>query len=321
MLSVTLSFAPYFGYQSQFVDLAETPSTVAVSLEDGTHTFQSEDVDLGSLASFENRRLLGRIVFRYTYDEAQRTVTVCGTDFASADALSLVTFPARTEEYCYHRTARSAGFANDDLTANTHWNCRTPLAPGLDEVLQGMARAANDSLIAGLKNFPGLIVRVRQPPPDLSADHYKQFLTVYRDGVFHGLYEPGLDLGPQDKVLTIESVWGGTVHFNVNEAFANVIGSARDPKIAGKSWLNLWTDEFGVTPNICTSYQFNGFRCGTTFVGGHIVTGTVARTMPAGSDSVYIMPICHPHNNNDNVYMEAIEYQDGIWLKNYLGGP
>jgi hypothetical protein len=25
------------------------------------------------------------------------------------------------------------------------------------------------------------------------------------------------------------------------------------------------------------------------------------------------------HNNNDNVYMEALMYLEGIWLKNYLG--
>jgi hypothetical protein len=74
-----------------------------------------------------------------------------------------------------------------------------------------------------------------------------------------------------------------------------------------------------VYPSICTSYQFQGFHCGTSYVGGHIVPGTVARTVPKGSNAVYIMPICHAHNNNDNVYMEALQYQDGIWLKDYLG--
>lgn len=319
MLLLKLSFAPHIAYQTQFVDLIDAPSTIAVALEDGTHTFQSEDVDLGSLALFENRRLLGRVVFSYTYDEAQRTVTVCGTDFPSADALRLVTFPAGTTEYCYHRAARSAGFAADDLMANPHWNCRTPLTPGLDEALQGMARAANKSLIAGLEDVPGLVVRIRQQPPEVSAEAYQQLLTIYRDGVFQGPYEPGCELGPRDAVQTIDSVWGGTVKFSVGEAFANVIGSTSDPKIAGKSWINLWADQFGVYPNICTSYQFNGFKCGSSFVGGHIVTGTTARQMPKGSNSVYIMQICHPHNKNDNVYMEALEYQAGIWLKDYLG--
>lgn len=321
MLSVKISLGPHVGHRTPFVELADNPSAVEVSLDDGAHTFQSEDVDIGTFTAFGNRRLAARLVFGYVYDEARHTVTVCGTDFASADGFRLVTFPVGTGEYCHHRAASPAGFPADDLTGNRHWNCRTPLTTGVDEVLRGMARAANESLIAALKSLPGLIVQVRTPPPEVSPDDYRRLLVVYRDGVFQGLYEPGAELGPGDEVVTIESVWGGTVHFSAGEAFANVIGSTNDPKIAGKTWINLWADQFGVYPSICTSYHFNGFNCGTSFVGGHIITGTVARTMPKGSDSVYIMPICRPHNNDDNVYMEALQYQDGIWLKDYLGGP
>ncbi|MFI7675361.1 hypothetical protein [Actinophytocola sp. NPDC049390] len=321
MLSVKISLASHIGHRTRFVELVETSSAVEISFDDGAHTFQSEDIDIGTFTAFGNRRLVGRLVFDYVYDEARHTVTVCGTDFASADGCRLVTFPAGTEEYCHHRAARSAGFVADDLMANPHWNCRTPVTTGVDEVLSGLARTANEALIAALKDLPGVVVQVRTAPPEVSPDDYRQLLVVYRDGVFHGLYEPGTELGPQDEVVTIESVWGGTVHFSLREAFANVIGSTNDPHIAGKTWINLWADQFGVYPNICTSYRFNGFNCGTSFVGGHIITGTVARSMPRGSDSVYIMPICRPHNNDDNVYMEALQYLDGIWLKNYLGGP
>src|SRR5262249_14429005 len=125
-------------------------------------------------------------------------------------------------------------------------------------------------------------------------------------------------LGPGDKIVTVDSVWGGTVAFSHGEAFANVIGSTSDPKIAGLTWLTLWANQFG-TPNICTSYQFNGFNCSGFLVGGHVVTGQQAKVMPAGSNAVYIFPICVSHNNNNNVYMEALQYVNGIWLKNYLG--
>ena len=70
---------------------------------------------------------------------------------------------------------------------------------------------------------------------------------------------------------------------------------------------------------ICTSYQFGGFGCGNSLVGGHIILGTQAKIVAKGSNSVYIMPICIQHNNDDNVYMEALKYLKGIWLKNYLG--
>jgi hypothetical protein len=40
--------------------------------------------------------------------------------------------------------------------------------------------------------------------------------------------------------------------------------------------------------------------------------------MPSGSNSVYIMPICVQHNNDDNVYMATLTNVKGIWLNNYL---
>jgi hypothetical protein len=126
-------------------------------------------------------------------------------------------------------------------------------------------------------------------------------------------------LGPGDVVQTIESTFGGEVSFSQNEPFANVIGSDDDPKIGGLSWVRLWAGQFGYYPNVCTSYQFKGFGCGDTILGGHVITGQTARVVAAGSNSVFIMPICQQHNNDDNVYMAALTNVKGIWLKNYFG--
>jgi hypothetical protein len=320
MLEINIAFAPYISYGNEFVQLAGRRYEIPVTLVDGTHTFRSDSFVVGSLASFENRQLMAHITFQYSYDEAAHVITVNGTDFASADSITLVTFPEGTSEFCRQRAVAPAGFPADDLTANPHWNYRTPLMPGLEDVLRGMAREANDSLIAALETVvDGLIVQVRKDPPTLSADDYQQLLAVYRDGTFHGFYGQIDDYGPGDVVQTIESTFGGTVQFNAGENFANVIGSSNDPKISGKTWVNLWADQFGVYPNICTSFKYLGFGCGSTIYGGHIVTGQVAKAMPAGSNAVYILPICVQHNNDDNVYMAALQYQAGIWLKNYLG--
>jgi hypothetical protein len=105
---------------------------------------------------------------------------------------------------------------------------------------------------------------------------------------------------------------------NYGETFANVIGSTSDPKIAGQSWIQLWANQFGHYPVNCTSLSYGGFPCGNTFVGGHVISGQVAHVVAAGSNSIYIYPICHAHNSNDNVYMAALQYLDGVWLKNYL---
>jgi hypothetical protein len=166
---------------------------------------------------------------------------------------------------------------------------------------------------------PGLIVQVRKHTPELPADDYLQLLAVYREGQFIGFHEDGRDYGPNDVVRTIDSVFGGVVTFPPAAAFANVIGSTNDPKINNQTWLNLWYNSVGVYPQICTAYQFNGFACTGYLVGGHVVTGQVAQRVAYGSNSVYIFPICGKHNANDNVYMEALQYRNAVWLNNYLG--
>jgi len=318
VLNIDIGIALPLPYVSDFVTLSPQEHAVAFELVDGTHVAQSTALDLGVVHGFQGRRLLGRFTFEYTYDSERRTITVPGTDYDSAGGMCLVTMPENSDETCRQYGA-GGGFRADELTSNTHWNYTTPLTPGLRDVFIALVRTASDRVIAQLKERDGLIVQVRKHVPELPPELHQQFMTVYRDGVFQGFHEPGRQYGPGDEVLTIESVFGGEVTFNYQEAFANVIGSTPDPHIGGLSWVQLWANQFNTWPVVCTSYQSFGFNCGNTFVGGHVVTGTVAKSMPAGSNSVYIFPICHAHNNNDGVYMLALKYLQGIWLKNYLG--
>jgi hypothetical protein len=318
MLQVDFSLRPHLAYRNTFVELHGRSQELTATLEDGAHTFESDSFDIGVLHSFQGRKLLGQITFRYHYDESLSVITVCDTDFSSADAMCLITVPEGTSERCYQRAA-PGGFVMDDLMANPHWIYRTPLTPGLEDVLRGMARSASESLIAALKEMPGLIVQVRQHPPEVSVDDYRQLLTVYRNGAFLGFYEPGREYGPDDTVRTIESVYGGLATFPQNAPFANVIGSTNDPKVDGQTWKNLWYNKVGVYPQICTSFQFEGFPCTDRILGGHVVKGKVAQVVQTGSDSVYIFPICQRHNDTDSVYMEVLKYETAVWLKNYMG--
>jgi hypothetical protein len=318
MLKVVVRFSLPNGYQSQFVKLNQQEHALNFILPEGTNTAISDFVDLGVIHGFEGRRLLGQFTFQYSYDGQRRVITVCGTTFDSADSMSLTTVPEGTSEYC-RQHATGGGFVGDELTANPHWNYRTPLTPGLQDVLGGVIRTVNNRLIEALEKEPRLVVQVRKPPPELSAEAHHQLLTVYRNGVFQGFHEPGRVYGPQDTVLTVESVFGGEVTLNYQETFANVIGSTSDPKIAGLTWIQVWANQFGTYPVVCTSYQLNGFPCGNSLVGGHVIGGTQAKVVPKGSNSVWIFPICVQHNNDDSVYMAALKYLKGIWLKNYLG--
>lgn len=318
MLNIEVNFSLPLGYRNAFVTLFEREHRMAFTLVEGTHTAESEVVDLGVVDGFGGRRLLGKFGFEYTYERERRVITVSGTDFDSAGSMCLTTFPEGTTEVCRQRCA-GGGFVADDLGANPHWNYVTSLTPGLFDVLKGAVRTVNDRMIQALEAAPELIVQVRKQAPALPADIYEKFVAVYHDGEIFSLHEPGKQYGPGDEVVSIESVFGGEVTLNYGDNFANVIGSTHDPKIHGESWLHVWAVQFGV-PNICTSWHFpSNFPCGPVLVGGHSIDGTQAHYVAKGSNSVWILPICVQHNNNDHVHMRALKYVKGIWLKNYMG--
>lgn len=317
-MDIEVRFSLPIGYHNEFMTLANSERVLSFRLEPGTHVAKSTSVELGIVHRCEGRRLLGQFSFEYTYEPERRVITVCGTDFQSARGMCLATVPVGTIEVC-RQWAGGGGFAADDLAAHPRWNYRTVASPGLHDVFQGLVRSVNDRLIEALEKQPGLTVQVRKHPPALPAELQQKFLVVYREGQFLGFHEAGRQYGPRDEVYTVDSVFGGEVTLSYAEAFANVIGSTPDPKIAGLSWIQLWANQFNTYPVICTSYQSNGFNCGSSLVGGHVIKGTHAMSMPKGSNAVWIMPICTAHNNNDNVYMEALKYLKGIWLHNYLG--
>lgn len=317
MLTIEVPFSFSLGYGNTYVDLNPAEHTLSFALSEGTHVAQSALVALGNVHRAGGRRLLGQFSFEYTYAPDTHTVTVCGTEFDSSRSLCLSTMPEGTDEICRQRLA-SGGFRDDDLERNPLWNYTTSLTPGLRDVFDDTLRAVNDRLILALERA-GLNVQVRMHPPRLPAESQSQFMVVYRHGEFRGLHQVGMALGTDDELYTIESVFGGEVTLSYNEAFANVIGSTNDPKIAGLSWIQLWANQYNVYPVICTSYHSHGFGCGNSLVGGHVIGGTVAKKIAKGSNSVWIFPICIQHNNDDNVSMEALRYLKGIWLKNYLG--
>lgn len=317
-MDVTVNIGVPFGYDNGFVSLASNEHAISFHLEEGTHVATSAIIDLGSVHKAGGARLLGQFSFTYTWSSADRIVTVCGSDFDSPDTMTLATWPEGTQEICRQR-ASGGGFRYQDLKANPMWNYTTPLTPGVEDIFDGLVKGANEKLIQALQATPDIAVQVRRPVPKLSPDVHEQLMLVYRNGVFDRVHEANTLLGSNEQLYTIESTFGGEVTLNYKEAFANVIGSTSDPKIAGLSWIQLWANQYGQYPVICTSYHSNGFNCGNSLVGGHVIGGKTAKSMPKGSNSVWIFPICIQHNNDDKVYMEALKYLKGIWLNNYLG--
>lgn len=315
-LNMSLTLSP--DYKNSFVDIQKTETDFSFELENGKHLIKTIPTDIGRLNYFNNSILQAQFSFTYDFDEANRTLTLAGTDYSSKDALVLTTFPKGTNEYC-HQSYALCKVDDEDSLYNPNWNYNTPMTPNLEDIFTSMLREANETLIETAKKIEGIIVRVRTHPPVLSPEEFSKMLFVYKKNELVGIHNPNQEYGEEFTIVSVSSVWGGTVRFNKGENFANVIGSTNDPQIGGLTWIELWRKQFG-SAITCTSLDYNKFVCNVQFglLGGHIIVGQQAQKVPNGSNSVYILPICSNHNNNDNIFMAALQYQDGIWLNNYL---
>ncbi|VFA40161.1 hypothetical protein [Chryseobacterium indologenes] len=312
-ITITLPVSP--DYHNESAELQKTEYTLTFDLQNGTHRVETTPVPVGKLIYLENTNLMAQLSFTYTYEEENNVITISGPDYTAEDAVCLTTFPEGTAEYAYQRGSEIK-ISTEKALYNPNWNYNTPMTPQLEQLFTNTVKDASQVLIDAFVK-EDLTVQVKTQPPVLTSEEHEDLKIVYQNGVFAGFYNPQEQYGDEFVVKSIYSVWGGEVTFSKNENFANVIGSTNDPKIASKSWLQLWADQYGY-PSCCTSLNYSPVTCTSSLVGGHVILGRKAQKVATGSNSVYIMPICKAHNNNDNVYMAAIIYQKGVWLKNYM---
>ncbi|KAH8645690.1 hypothetical protein BX600DRAFT_477854 [Xylariales sp. PMI_506] len=302
--------------------------SIPISLEDGDHTFTSAEFPLGTVPVSGGRRLIGHLKFNYSYSAKYCTVTISGTDFPSANGMTLITkLEGLDSEVCVEHAASGTGFAADEGLLNRTWNYRCRLMPGAAEEIKNIVRGANESLIAALiASREVVVVQVRQTLPEsLPAADYHNLSVVYRDGKFLEVHNPTREYELHDVVAPVESTYGGDAHWNYGTNFANVLGSTGDPFPPGyNSWIKFWKTSTGdLNPNTCTSLSFGSgqpFQCSNppTPLGGHVILGQQVNQVIYGSDQVAaIFPICSAHNNNNNVFMAALQYTQGVWLNNY----
>ncbi|PWN69439.1 hypothetical protein C1631_015425 [Chryseobacterium phosphatilyticum] len=315
MKTITISLPLSLDYHNGSAELQKMGYTLSFELQNGTHIVETPPIVVGTLAYLNNINLMAQLSFTYTYEEKNKVITIGGPDYTAEDGVCLTTFPEGTAEYAYQRGSEIK-ISTDKALYNPNWNYNTPMTPQLDQLFANTVKDASQALIDAFVK-EDLTVQVKTQPPALTSGEHEDLKVVYQNGLFAGFYNPQEHYGDEFVVKSIYSVWGGEVTFSKNENFANVIGSTNDPKIAGKSWLQLWSDQYGY-PSCCTSLNYSPVICTSSLVGGHVILGKKAQKVATGSNSVYIMPICKAHNNNDNVYMAAIIYQKGVWLKNYM---
>jgi len=324
ILNVKINLTPaYNAAVQQLVVISETTEKLSINIQNGTHTYTSPFQQVGTLKYFAVPRLEAAIRITYTYDPATGVLDLYGNDFvAPGQSTCLLTRPESSNQICQQHTYKG----NTSTCGNKNWNCSPQYTPDLPAVLTSSIRATNESIITAAKaQFS--TVRIKTPPPALDTiEESHKWMTMHdKDGSFLGTFDPNREY-PEGTTMTnhLESTWGGEVYFNQDQHIANVIGSSPDPKISHKSWIELWERQFGLEDQ-CTSHNWasgGAFVCNGNVqanrVGGHVIQGTVASAIPAGSNNVYIIPICKNHNNNDNVYMRANVYTQAIWLNNYL---
>ncbi|KAF3186624.1 hypothetical protein TWF225_004672 [Orbilia oligospora] len=319
---VKLSVGSPVPYQVPTLNLHGHVYEIEVSFKEGiNNSFTSPELEFGDIHIGGRRKLLGALTFRYSYDVKRNIVRICGTDFPSADGMAFITRPEGTEQYAYEHAA-NAGFAADEVHHNRDWNYNSPLMPGAAKIFKDIARSANEALIAALAATNNVGIQIRETlPAGLPLEHYLKLSTVHHpDGRLIGAFDPAHNYGEGVQIKKLDSYYGGKWNVPVNGPFANVIGSTPDPTHSAPSWIALWIAVYGgVTPVGCTSLNFpSTVKCGPVLIGGHVIDGEVPAAVASGSNDVMILPICHAHNNNNKVYMEAITRQNAIWLSNYM---
>ncbi|HEU5063743.1 MAG TPA: hypothetical protein VFT79_11415 [Solirubrobacterales bacterium] len=291
ILQVNVPLTP--AYSSQHLTLEKTTATISIPLLPGEQRTTTPEQVVGAVPNAANPNLIGTLTVWSDYDPVKKILTFASSDLVSPDAPRLST---------YLQGAR------EQLSVES--------APELTELFEETARAANEAIVeAAIAR--GFTVIVRTPPPEVTPEEAAKLRMVYRNGVFQEVFDPDKEYGEETKVFNIESTWYGEIILKSTDYYANVIGSTGDPKVAGLSWLQLWQNQFGAA-NWCSSYNFNGFVCGTYLVGGHSILGTTAHSEPVGSNNVFIMPICAGHNANNGVYMAPVKYNRGCALHNYM---
>jgi hypothetical protein len=319
MSSVKFSVGSPLTHRTGCLELPGLVHQIQVDLEDGDHTFTSPDFKLGTVHLEGRRALIGRLTFRYSFDEKNQVITICGTDYPSVDGMALITTPEGSNQLCTEHAA-SAGFAAEEVYSSSGWNYHSQMMPEAAKIIKDIARAANDALITALIGLDKFIVRRREQLPELAMEHYLALCAVSRNGQFLEPFDPTHEYEADDIVRLPESQYGGVVAWPTSLPFANVIGSTDDPKPDGfTSWKQLWSTKVGITASTCTSLSFPvGFQCNLSLIyGGHIIQGQTASRVAAGSNDVYIFPICVAHNNDDSIYMSCQTYNTAVWLVNY----
>ncbi len=289
---------------------------VELELTAGEHLFTSAPMEIGTFFHF---KVFGHISIPYSYDPDMQYITICGPDDTSDKQLAIHT---SLEQHPKLTNSHSLNSTGATIVAPNMWRDFIDNTPVVKQVYQTTIRQAIDALVNQLLDAGVQGVIQTGPAPVVNPHNFQDYKAMFAPK------KPDVEQPSLDDFLEIqrivESSYYGTITWNQNYAFANIIGSTHDPKPYGvSSWIQLWADKChsGYKPTLCSSYDYadghTPFNCNTSgFVGGHVIPGTTAKKVATGG-TAYIFPICPRHNGNDNIYMSMRYNPTGVVLHNY----
>jgi hypothetical protein len=319
-LTLELPLAPAYG--DEMATLAQQTVTVNLDLSGGPRTFQGEAKTIGAYGGAEVKAQLS---FGYEYDPQENKLTIRGNDDRTDEQLRITTFLSsaldrglgQPPSLVFHTMPNDIGQNEPRLNV---WADHVARRPAFLGALAEVARSANDTLVKAAMDAGVDQVLELGTPPLVTLENLNDFKRMFGEPVARGAAAD-----PISEVIRMQfrvnSTYVGTVTWSLNATFANVIGSTDDPKVDGLSWITLWADKCngGSGTDTCSSHNYysvnSDWKCQTSdFVGGHVITGTTAKSMSKGS-TVYIFPICKRHNGSDPNYMKSLYNPKGVQLK------
>ena len=164
---------------------------------------------------------------------------------------------------------------------------------------------------------------------------YKKDTTNSDDGYFfHSLWNPEQDYDDEHIIVPLRSTDARVVTWEAGTEFANVIDSTYDPKRVNGYENKYWKELYGLMTGECntqcatdrvfydsvTREPKTGKSCKKPIVGGHVIRGQNACKIAAGSNEVFILPICQSHNSSKGIFMRLSRPRQVVCLQGYMQG-
>ena len=306
---------PISSYLSQEpLTLSDRTIKIDLDISPGDHHYVSEPIEVGT---FHESPVFASISIPYTYDSERQYLTISGHDDFSDSQISIQTSLNLQGSLTYFHTINQT---NKQKSSPNIWSEFVAKNLVVQEATQFNTRSTIATFIQAALGAGIQGVIQKGTPPAVTHDSYNEYKNMFSPDLPDTEKPTITEIS--DLQYIVQSTYFGTITWNLDYSFANIIGSTDDQKVGPHSWIGLWRIKCndGHDTNTCSSYNYsdgeNTFTCGTNIVGGHVIPGNTAGPVTTGG-TAYIFPICKRHNNNNNIFMSMRYNPTGVVLHNY----